>query len=69
MLKDLGVVVSKEYFLTNFLGFNFEHVTAKVFADFSVTLTEEFRDSYRAALITVFATELQKTEGLKHNIG
>lgn len=64
MFKDLGVVVSKEYFLTNFLGFNFEHVTAKVFADFSVTLTEEFRDSYRAALITVFATELQKTEGL-----
>ena len=64
MLKDLGVVVSKQYFLTNFLGFNFEHVTAKVFADFSVTLTEAFRDNYRAALISVFAKELQQTDGL-----
>lgn len=64
MLKDLGVVVSKQYFLTNFLGFNFKHVTAKVYADFSVTLTEAFRDNYRAALISVFATELQQTDGL-----
>lgn len=64
MLKDLGVVVSNAYFLTHFLGFNFEHVTAKVYADFSVTLDEEFRDSYRTALINVFATELQQTEGL-----
>ena len=51
MLEKVGVVVSEDYFLTHFLGFNFEHVTAKVFADFTVTLTSEFRQSYRAALI------------------
>lgn len=64
MLNELGVVVSKEYFLTHFLGFNFKHVIAKVFADFSVTLSEEFRDNYRKALITVFTKELQQTDGL-----
>jgi HAD superfamily hydrolase (TIGR01509 family) len=65
MLEKVGVVVSEDYFLTHFLGFNFEHVTAKVFADFSVTLTSEFRQSYRAALINVFETELQQTHQLE----
>ena len=64
MLTEVGVVVSEDYFLINFLGYNFEHVTAKVFADFAVTLTSEFRQRYRAALIEVFASELQKTEHL-----
>ncbi|ARD42977.1 HAD family hydrolase [Colwellia sp. PAMC 21821] len=64
MLAEVGVVVSEDYFLINFLGYNFEHVTAKVFADFAVTLTSEFRQRYRAALIEVFASELQKTEHL-----
>lgn len=65
MLEKIGVVVSEDYFLTNFLGFNFEHVTAKVFTDFSVTLTSEFRQSYRAALIEVFASELEQTHQLE----
>lgn len=65
MLEKLGVVVSEDYFLTNFLGFNFKHVTAKVFQDFSVTLTNEFRERYRAELIDVFATELQQTNDLE----
>ncbi|UUO25353.1 HAD family hydrolase [Colwellia sp. M166] len=64
MLEEIGVVVSEEYFLSNFLGFNFEHVTAKVFADFAITLTSEFRQRYRGELITVFAAELQKTQQL-----
>tara|TARA_R110000744_G_scaffold160684_4_gene277008 strand:- start:2125 stop:2835 length:711 start_codon:yes stop_codon:yes gene_type:complete len=64
MLAEIGVVVSEDYFLNNFLGYNFEHVTAKVFADFAVTLTSEFRQRYRAALIDVFASELQQTEHL-----
>ncbi|MBA6391811.1 HAD family hydrolase [Colwellia sp. BRX10-3] len=64
MLKEIGVVVSEDYFLTNFLGFNFEHVTAKVFADFAITLTREFRQRYREALIDVFAEELQQTQHL-----
>ena len=65
MLKELGVVVSEDYFLTNFLGFNFKHVTAKVFDDFSVILTSEFRERYRAELIKVFAVELQQTNDLE----
>lgn len=64
MLKELGVVASEGYFLTNFLGFNFEHVTAKVLTDYGVTITSEFRQRYREALIEVFAQELQKTEKL-----
>ena len=65
MLEEIGVVVSEDYFLTHFLGFNFEHVTAKVFADFAVILTSEFRQCYRAALIEVFAAELQQTDHLQ----
>ena len=65
MLEKLDVVVSEDYFLTNFLGFNFKHVTAKVFEDFSVTLTSEFRERYRAELIKVFAVELQQTNSLE----
>lgn len=65
MLEKIGVVVSEDYFLTNFLGFNFEHVTAKVLADFSVTLTSEFRQNYRAALIKIFASELEQTHQLE----
>lgn len=65
MLEKIGVVVSEEYFLTHFLGFNFEHVTAKVLADFSVNLTSEFREKFRDALIAVFALELKPTNSLK----
>ena len=65
MLNELSVVASEEYFLTNFLGYNFEHVTAKVLADYGVTLTSEFRQRYREALIETFAQELQKTEQLE----
>lgn len=65
LLNEIGVVVSEEYFLTHFLGFNFEHVTAKVFADFSVILTSEFRQNYREALIETFASELRQTSHLE----
>lgn len=65
MLEKVGVVVSEDYFLTHFLGFNFEHVTAKILADFSITLTSEFRQNYRDALIAVFASELKPTNSLK----
>jgi HAD superfamily hydrolase (TIGR01509 family) len=65
MLADLDVVVSEDYFLTHFLGFNFKHVTAKVYEDFSVTLTSEFLENYRAELIKVFAVELEQTNNLQ----
>ncbi|WP_339721691.1 HAD family hydrolase [uncultured Paraglaciecola sp.] len=61
MLNDLGANVSDEYFYTHFLGYNFEHVTAKVLADFSLVLTDEFRFAYRDALLAVFTTELKPT--------
>ncbi len=64
LLKEIDVDVSEEYFLNNFLGYNFEHVTAKVLADFSVTLTRDFRENFRVELIKVFAAELQKTQHL-----
>ncbi|MGJ8693590.1 MAG: HAD family hydrolase [Thalassotalea sp.] len=64
MLAELGAEVSDEYFYTNFLGFNFEHVTAKVLADFGVTLTAEFREIFRGQLIRTFAEELKPTEQL-----
>lgn len=61
MLADFGVKVSEYYFHKHFLGYNFEHVTAKVLADFSVTLTSEFRHNYRSAIRDAFATELKPT--------
>ncbi|MBU2881319.1 HAD family hydrolase [Psychrosphaera sp. B3R10] len=65
LLKELGVDVSEDYFHKHFLGFNFEHVTAKVLTDFDVILTTEFRHKYRKALIDVFETELNQTEQLE----
>lgn len=65
MLKKVGANVSGHYFDTHFLGYNFEHVTAKVLADFSVTLTNNFRQDYRKALNTVFASELETTKDVK----
>jgi len=65
MLEDLNVSVSGDYFYTHFLGYNFEHVTAKILADFNVTLTNEFRQNYRQALIEVFASELKPTAHLE----
>ncbi|WP_448248523.1 HAD family hydrolase [Thalassotalea agariperforans] len=64
MLAKLGADVSDEYFYRHFLGFNFEHVTAKVLADFGVTLTAEFRENFRGQLINTFAEELKPTEQL-----
>jgi len=61
MLKELGANVSDEYFYTYFLGYNFEHVTAKVLADFSIVLSDDFRNAYRTALLEVFTTELKPT--------
>jgi HAD superfamily hydrolase (TIGR01509 family) len=64
MLSDLGANVSDEYFHAHFLGYNFEHVTAKVLADFSISLTEDFRLAYRDALLNIFTTHLKPTAGL-----
>jgi len=65
MLEELGVKLPADYFYNHFLGYNFEHVTAKVFSDFSVVLTNDFRQRYRQALIKVFATELQTTHEIE----
>jgi len=65
MLETHGVIVSEDYFHTHFLGFSFEHVAAKVFSDFSVKLTSEFRQNYREKLIQVFASELKPTSNIK----
>jgi HAD superfamily hydrolase (TIGR01549 family) len=65
MLKELGVNATSDYFYTHFLGYNFEHVTAKVFADFSIKLTNDFRETYRKTLINIFSSELNTTTDLK----
>jgi HAD superfamily hydrolase (TIGR01509 family) len=65
MLAKLGARVSDDYYYSHFLGYNFEHVTAKVLADFNVTLTSEFRQNYRQALIQVYASELEPTTDLR----
>ena len=65
MLKDLGANVSDDYYYAHFLGYNFEHVTAKVLADFSVSLTSEFRHNYRQILTDVFSSELKTTTDIK----
>jgi len=61
MLTEHGASVPDEYYYSHFLGYNFEHVSAKVLTDFSLTITPEFRQEYRHALIDVFASELTPT--------
>ncbi|MFT2091125.1 HAD family hydrolase [Paraglaciecola sp. 2405UD69-4] len=65
MLGELGADVSGEYFDLHFLGHSFAHVTAKVLADFSVSLPEEFKDDYHQALMETFTAELTTTPELQ----
>jgi len=65
LLVKLGVSLPDDYFYRHLLGYNFEHVTAKIFTDFAVILTSEFRQNYRQALLNVFAKELKPTKQLK----
>ena len=65
MLLELDVVISDEYFEANFLGHSFEHVTAKILADFNVTLASSFSQDYQTKLMQVFAVELEPTVGLE----
>lgn len=61
MLADLGVTVSDDYFDQHFLGQSFASVTSRVCEDYSVTLSDHFRQDYLAALLQVFADELKPT--------
>ncbi|GAC32093.1 haloacid dehalogenase-like hydrolase domain-containing protein 1 [Paraglaciecola polaris LMG 21857] len=65
MLLELGVRISDEYFESNFLGHSFEHVTAKILADFDVALASSFSQDYQTKLMQVFAVELEPTVGLE----
>ncbi|GAC12674.1 HAD family hydrolase [Aliiglaciecola lipolytica] len=65
MLEDLGVNITDEYFDNYFLGQNYKSVKAKVFADYSVALSDQFRQDYLDALLQVFAKELTTTTDLK----
>ncbi len=64
MLQTLGVNITSEYFYTHFLGYNFEHVTAKILQDFSVSLPSDFRYAFRDNLKRVFKSELSTTSDL-----
>lgn len=61
MLKEVGADVSSDYFYNHFLGYNFEHVTARVLEDFAVVLTSSFREAYRKNLLQSFNAELETT--------
>jgi HAD superfamily hydrolase (TIGR01509 family) len=65
LLKRLGVDITDSYFENHFLGHSFEHVTAKIYQDFEVTLPDTFRPEYQKALIAAFTAELQPTPGLR----
>ena len=64
LLSNLGVDITDSYFETHFLGHSFEHVTAKIYQDFDVSLPATFRPEYQKALIAAFTAELQPTSGL-----
>ncbi len=57
MLEDLGVSISDSYFDSYFLGQSFKSVTARVLTDYSVTLTEQFRENYLASIETLTASD------------
>lgn len=59
-----GVVFDETYVYTHFVGKSFPVVAGIIRAEFDVDLPKTFEASYRAALLTAFATELRPTEGL-----
>ncbi|MEP2652581.1 MAG: HAD family hydrolase [Paraglaciecola sp.] len=65
MLTKLGAQVTGEYFDRHFLGYSFNHVSAKILEDFTVTLPQNFRKDYHQALMETFSAELTPTPGLK----
>lgn len=65
MLSKLGIAVSDDYFAAHFLGHSFEHVTAKIRADFGLTLASSFQQDYQTELIHAFSLELRPTGDLE----
>lgn len=61
MLETLGATVNDAYFDAHFLGQSFQSVINKVYEDYAIKLTDEFRQEYLAALLDVFTHELQST--------
>jgi len=64
MLQASEVVITDHYFDTYFLGQSFKSVTAKVKDDYSVVLSDNFRQDYLSALLQVFAEELKPTDNV-----
>lgn len=65
MLCELDVHVSDAYFESHFLGHSFEHVTAKILADFGLTLASSFAQDYQTELMQAFTLELKPTVELE----
>ncbi|WP_017444600.1 HAD family hydrolase [Gayadomonas joobiniege] len=64
MLESIGVKVSRDYFDRYFLGHNYASVKAQIFTDFSVNLSDQFRQDYLNNLFKVFAKKLTTTPNL-----
>ncbi|MFT6897125.1 MAG: HAD superfamily hydrolase (TIGR01509 family) [Paraglaciecola sp.] len=65
MLFELGVQVSDTYFESHFLGHSFEHVKAKILADYGLTLASSFAQDYQTELMQAFTLQLKPTVELE----
>lgn len=68
-LSVLGLDVSSDYFVANFLGRSYEHVCAQIAKDYSFELPEQFSDDYQQALMQTFTEQLAPTLALEQMLG
>lgn len=64
-LRSIGVNVDLDYVQCNFLGRSFPKVAQDIRDRIGVQLPENFESQYRSTLLTVFESDLEKTNGLE----
>lgn len=65
VLQEVGITISKAYFVANFLGKSMQHVEQQVSKDFGFTLTPDMIADYHHRLEQNFTRELCATSGIE----
>jgi len=63
-LSDLGVAIDAEQAMRQFLGWSFPTIAAWVHREYSLLLSEDFEELYRARLLAAFERQLRPTPGV-----
>ncbi|WP_343033391.1 HAD family hydrolase [Alteromonas profundi] len=65
VLQEVGITLSKAYFVANFLGKSMQHVEQQVSKDFGLVLTPDMIADYHRRLEQNFTRDLCATPGIK----